>query len=227
MSSLPPEILVKIFELVVEDVESGPATSISDAVTRLQVNPNPSVVNAISLSHVNQQWRSISLATPCLWTRIELWDGLDRVHAFLERSKSMLIDISLNSAVEESQFSTIIDESIDARLQRKGIPDAVTVAVTHADRWRSFSWIQTYLFQEEDRVLPCLVDIQTPNLQVITVSDPRHILFSPLSIREAVITEQLPTDPNNSLLELFSRLTSLTCCMPRGRSTKPSGLPNF
>ena len=70
INHLPPEILAKVFEFRKSDKD------------------------LISATHVCARWRAILLSTPFLWTKIDFED-IVRASAFIERSKSSLIDVSV------------------------------------------------------------------------------------------------------------------------------------
>ena len=152
INTLPNEIMKMIFELAVADSEEARAASKA----------------AVSLSHVSQKWRELALDTPRLWSKIELWGSPSRARAFLERSKAVLVDISLT--INFDYHTTADDEPRRKRL-RKELPQVFAAAVAHSKRWRSLTW-PSEDFNDEEQTIPRLAmdSVETPFLEEMTLS---------------------------------------------------------
>jgi len=57
----------------------------------------------ITLTHVCRAWRGVFISQPSLWTDLD-WVGLDRTRAYLERSKTCPINVSIYKRRVANQF---------------------------------------------------------------------------------------------------------------------------
>ncbi|GLB40727.1 putative P-loop containing nucleoside triphosphate hydrolase protein [Lyophyllum shimeji] len=89
VNTLPPEILVRVFELA--------AQSSVEQDRRPWGHPRRRTPFPITVSHVSAHWRDLALNSPLLWTDIDIsppW-SLKRIRLFLARSKTCLIHMNL------------------------------------------------------------------------------------------------------------------------------------
>ncbi|KZP24159.1 hypothetical protein FIBSPDRAFT_930115 [Athelia psychrophila] len=71
----------------------------------------------VLVSHISSHWRQVALTTPSLWTtirRVERCNRLDRIAAYLERSRSSLINLQVYIGSEDdegdvSRFSELVE----------------------------------------------------------------------------------------------------------------------
>ncbi|TEB24705.1 hypothetical protein FA13DRAFT_1739050 [Coprinellus micaceus] len=94
MYDLPPEMLFAIFK----------------ACIGAEDHRQPLV-----LSHVCSQWRSIALANPSLWTQLRIHGTWQDLHAYLERSRPMSVDLTI---VCTSQARWVIADFVHEQLSR-------------------------------------------------------------------------------------------------------------
>jgi hypothetical protein len=94
MYDLPPEMLFAIFK----------------ACIGAKDHRQPLV-----LSHVCRQWRSIALADPSLWTQLRIHRTWQDLHAYLERSRPMPVDLTI---VCTSQARWVIADFVHEQLSR-------------------------------------------------------------------------------------------------------------
>ena len=160
INTLPNEIVKMIFELAVADLEETRAVSKA----------------AVSLSHVSQKWREVALDTPRLWSKIELWGSAGRAQAFLERSKAVLIDISLTINFD---YHTTPNDEPRRKQSREELPGVLAAAVAHSKRWRSFTW-PSEDFNDAEQAIPrdALDHLDTPFLEEMSLSGAFDIFTS-------------------------------------------------
>ncbi|KAF8903275.1 hypothetical protein CPB84DRAFT_781267 [Gymnopilus junonius] len=121
---LPEEIARIIFFYMQEYPKEGRLHWID------QWAPSPEVV----VSHVCRQWRLISLAYPYLWTRFRFYSGratrvpFDRFEAYMERSKSRLLELYLGFLGHDS--------SEDGEICTEDLLKLLDLAIGHAHRWK-------------------------------------------------------------------------------------------
>ncbi|KAF7797417.1 hypothetical protein EIP86_008612 [Pleurotus ostreatoroseus] len=92
VSQLPPEILIRIFQVLVNDTlrcRDGPQ---SNAIACGRQSPCGPYA-WIRVSHVCQQWRAVCLACPLLWSSITITHRIDLMQAMLERSRKVPLDV--------------------------------------------------------------------------------------------------------------------------------------
>ena len=94
------------------------------------------------ISHVCRHWRNIALETPSLWTNISVTNTAclpyERVATYLERSKSLPLDICIAGGV--MQLPSIEADNFEALL---------TLLVPHLSRWASIQvtvWRYDYIY---------------------------------------------------------------------------------
>ncbi|KAA1476956.1 hypothetical protein DENSPDRAFT_563377 [Dentipellis sp. KUC8613] len=146
---LPMELLSKIFSET-KTLQSGSH--------KKEACP---ILCPISTSHVCRRWRSISLASPLLWTDLYISHShkhLARIDAFLERSASQLLDITIRWCPYDSNIgmghwprSTSVVGAKERRFTR--IFDKLIV---HLARWHAFDfstdtwWLMLHVFDIRD-----------------------------------------------------------------------------
>ncbi|KAI0736074.1 hypothetical protein C8Q76DRAFT_854142 [Earliella scabrosa] len=107
---LPTEILISIMLLATE--ASSPNLKLGAVLHREEGHADAGPLLAVT--HVCRNWRSIALACPALWTRIDD-HNLDQLQVFLHRSQAVPISLELSS--EYDKFPDIFNEH-GARLTR-------------------------------------------------------------------------------------------------------------
>lgn len=91
LNALPDELLITIFEWA-----AWSSTPVNEWSAK-DVFPVEMVV-----SHVSRRWREVAVNTPTLWTRIQFFGSLplSRPLNYIERSRSSLIDVSIDIGYE-------------------------------------------------------------------------------------------------------------------------------
>ncbi|KAI6007495.1 hypothetical protein EDC04DRAFT_2582764 [Pisolithus marmoratus] len=92
----------------------------------------------VIVSHVCRHWRTVALETPSLWTTIKVSSGdrppFERVTAFLERSKSLPLDICIDSVFPDD-LSDNEDEPVELLIDDLQV--LCTLLIPHVPRWGS------------------------------------------------------------------------------------------
>lgn len=92
VTRIPPEILVRIFQLLADSTlqrfDKAPSLGGAAACGR-----ETSPYSWIRISHVCQHWRDVSLASPLLWSTIVVTHHTECMQALLERSQQVPLDV--------------------------------------------------------------------------------------------------------------------------------------
>ncbi|TFK52230.1 hypothetical protein OE88DRAFT_1657369 [Heliocybe sulcata] len=121
---LPAELLSQIFKYGHKD-----DAQVKDNGMTLKSGPDFEVL----VSHVCQRWREVAIQCPVLWTRLlfRLVSHLDRGQLYLERSKTQVVDILVDTATEDRHIHGIT-------LYTNEFNPIFDLLVPHIHRWRSF-----------------------------------------------------------------------------------------
>lgn len=91
-----------------------------------------------AVSQVCRHWRTVALETPSLWTKIEIscmdQSPYEKVTAFLERSKSLPLDIYIDSEPPDDLSD---DEDVPEELSKVDLDRLLALLVPHVPRWGS------------------------------------------------------------------------------------------
>ncbi|KAI5989902.1 hypothetical protein EDD15DRAFT_2370199 [Pisolithus albus] len=122
------------------------------------------------ISQVCRHWRTVALETPSLWTRIKVScmdrPPYERVNAFLDRSKSLPLEIYVDS---ESPDDLSDDEDPPAELSNADLEKLFTLLVPHVPRWGSID-VHVTSYEDMYTFLKMLSDPSVPpasQLQVL------------------------------------------------------------
>lgn len=143
MSSIPNELLARIFELAYE----------ADGPRQRNVGP-------ITLSHVCRHFRAVALDTPRLWSVVSNWMCIEEMEASISRSKAVELVVLFDQNVEES-----LPPPLRPRLTLKEVMEAV---VPHQKRWIKFDLkadVSGLMDQENVNILALYPDLELPSLQ--------------------------------------------------------------
>ena len=189
-----------------------------------------------------RSWRRLALGTPRLWTRVELWGHWEKITAYLERSKALLIDVyltpprkewSLKDKLEDILPPDVKDEVLSAYRSRIGPPDSedyhfhatietnrlklnttLDAAAAHAARWRSFTGHGLTWMAELSKINQFLEGIDAPNLQFLWT---KSITSNPLpSLSSLHLVASLTPKIEQIQPGILSRLVSLRCEIENG-----------
>lgn len=115
-SSLPDELLIQIFES-----SYLPSELIRTHYTTLTTFP-------VNLSHVCRRFRDVTLKTPSIWTALSNSQHPDQLNAFLLRSKSSGLYLSINERA--------------APLSMDNFAAFLQITIPHAARWKEVKSVQ-------------------------------------------------------------------------------------
>jgi hypothetical protein len=138
VASLPNEILSTVFEA---GCLSLPSPSLSSF--------------EITVSHVTRHWRDVAMNTPSLWTVIAILNRkyvLDMVEAYLARSKSLTLDISIHLATKSPSTDSVM-----------------RAIILHIGRWRSFLVVCDPLWWHFSIMVKSLHSCCAPRLESVEI----------------------------------------------------------
>ncbi|KZT18248.1 hypothetical protein NEOLEDRAFT_1030465, partial [Neolentinus lepideus HHB14362 ss-1] len=124
VDGLPAELLTQVFKFGHED-----DAQVKDNGMVLKSGPDFEVL----VSHVCHWWREVAIRCPVLWIRLRfrLVSHMARGRLYLERSKTQLVDIIVDTATEDSHVQGIT-------IYKDEFNPVFDVIVPHIHRWRSF-----------------------------------------------------------------------------------------
>ncbi|TFY82957.1 hypothetical protein EWM64_g1054 [Hericium alpestre] len=128
ISAMPVEVLCDIFRTL---RDAHQLTEIDDTNGRY---PN---LYQIPISHVCRHWRNIALHLPELWTSIVIHRGhkhLERVDAFLQRSKSLPLDMVIRWCPRCYENEDEEDLELEPFIPMHCV---MSILIPHVHRWRS------------------------------------------------------------------------------------------
>lgn len=133
--NLPAEILSDIFLHVCEFPLDAAPDQYPLAAHRY--------ISPIDLSHVCQYWRNVALSRRHLWTFIFVSVAhehhIDRIDAFLERSKECPLDISISFLPSQDLHSAEdMDWKFFCELRDVLVDKTLEWLIGHSSRWKSF-----------------------------------------------------------------------------------------
>ncbi|RDB25433.1 hypothetical protein Hypma_007604 [Hypsizygus marmoreus] len=145
IDSLPPEILLAIFELI-----------------KPRRRSRYTVPFEVIISHVCARWRAVALDTPLLWTDIDIYSirSLERVACYLERSAPCPVNVRFDIWQLEKQttgYATAILPILDS-------------TITHIARWRTFL-VFAYYQRTSSAILSKIANLSAPILERLRVVD--------------------------------------------------------
>ncbi|KAH6917597.1 hypothetical protein BKA70DRAFT_339252 [Coprinopsis sp. MPI-PUGE-AT-0042] len=111
----------------------------------------------VTLSHVCQHWRQMALGYPQLWSsfryRTRKWrrDPINRLHAYLDRSNPLCIDLHISLKGAPHEDMAILD-----------------LAAQHVDRWHGLTLVSEDNKFDWSRLQSALCDKSAPNLEYMT-----------------------------------------------------------
>jgi len=146
------------------------------------------------MSHVCTRWRDIALATPLLWTNIDVYsiDSVDYVTSYLKRSHNCPVDVRFDIW----QSDRLLDPEAGSRI----LP-LVDIALQHIARWRT---LLVFASQKSTTtsILLKMADMAAPLLQRIRIvdddediNDDQHIMDTnqALSVKPRIFTGGAPS----------------------------------
>ncbi|TFK85034.1 hypothetical protein K466DRAFT_664779 [Polyporus arcularius HHB13444] len=113
---LPPELLSLIFEMVthIPHRHEGIFDLVNVAHEEHKRAPLPSS-GVLTITHVCKRWRTVALRMPTLWTYVSALPGSDQFRAYMERSLSLPVSVSVGTDAPHLQESL---SSVGPRLRR-------------------------------------------------------------------------------------------------------------
>ncbi len=113
---LPPELLSLIFETVahIPHRHEGIFDFVNVAHEEHTRAPLPSS-GILTITHVCKRWRTVALRMPTLWTYVSALPGSDQFRAYMERSLSLPVSVSVGTDAPHLQESL---SSVGPRLRR-------------------------------------------------------------------------------------------------------------
>lgn len=144
-SRLHNDILLDIFHIIVQVTFACDNTSGNGTAGSLLILP---------ISHVCRSWRILTLASPCLWSFLQITatTHIDMLDAFLSRSQAVILSIRF--------FGWKVNEEL--------FEMARTLSEKHMDRMGSLC-IKDLWTQDTVKILAFFEDKHAPNLYALTV----------------------------------------------------------
>ncbi|KAI0785268.1 hypothetical protein C8Q75DRAFT_776626 [Abortiporus biennis] len=173
INDLPPELLSRIFELGVEDREEEEDDEEEFDNSDFGDDDEEEVPFEILVSHVCKRWREVALEVPTLWTTIDFAEGepYERTQVYLERSKSALIDISIDVTDDPHDSSDSEEEDEEDSKRQKEIVREVELMISlvepHIYRWRTFEYMVSDYRPMQNVLLRLGQATSAPELQVL------------------------------------------------------------
>jgi hypothetical protein len=121
--------------------------------------------NIVTVSHVNQRWRSVALGLPSLWTKIRTDQDPNEMAEYLNRSQPLSLAITINTFDKPCNDDPCDDEH---PFHDETFLPRLTMLIHHVSRWHSCH-VKSSSSDKMVSILRYLEDLSAPRLTQLSI----------------------------------------------------------